>query len=201
MAVLQPGLVGHVTGVMLAPKRAWRVIAEEAATITSLYRDHVVPLALIPAIAGFVGHVLVGQSAHGLTWRMPVPAALGIAVVHYLLALAQVWLLALTIDGFAPHFDGKRGALPAMKLAAYASTPLWLGGLLLLMPAFAPLVGLVGLYGLWLLYRGLPVLMRAPPERALGYAAAIGAVALLLHIVAMAIVSPGGRFFPPPTAL
>jgi low affinity Fe/Cu permease len=42
---------------------------------------------------------------------------------------------------------------------------------------------LLGLYGGYLLWIGLPPLMRAPPERALGYALAVTAAALLSTVV------------------
>ena len=56
------------------------------------------------------------------------------------------------------------------------------------------MLGILGLYSLYLLYLGLPVLMKAPQEKALGYTVVviIAAVVLvvLVGLVAGVFVSP-----------
>ena len=42
---------------------------------------------------------------------------------------------------------------------------------------------ILGLYGIYLLWRGLPVLMRAPDDRVLAYTAVVTACALVPAIV------------------
>jgi hypothetical protein len=65
----------------------------------------------------------------------------------------------------------------ALKLAAYAHTPAWLAGIFLLVPGLSVLA-ILGLYGVYLLWSGLPPLMHAPPETTLAYAATVGGCAL-----------------------
>jgi hypothetical protein len=44
-------------------------------------------------------------------------------------------------------------------------------------------LGIVGLYSLYLLYLGLPVLMKVPEEKALGYTAVVIIAAIVLFLV------------------
>ena len=98
------------------------------------------------------------------------------ALTHYVFALASIYLIASLIDALAPTFGAEKNKLQALKLAAYASTPAWVAGVLLVLPSLAALGLLASLY---LLYLGLPVMMKAPPDKAVGYTAVIVLVARL----------------------
>ena len=72
-----------------------------------------------------------------------------------------------------------------------------MGGIFLVHPSLALLSVLFGVYGLYLLYRGLPVLMRSPPERAIGYTVVVVLCAIVLSAVIGIIATslfPGPRF-------
>ena len=70
----------------------------------------------------------------------------------------------------------------ALKLTAYSYTPAWLAGIFLLVPGLSFLM-ILGLYGLYLMWLGLPPLMQAPREKALPYAAAVIVIAVVIQIV------------------
>jgi hypothetical protein len=72
--------------------------------------------------------------------------------------------------------------LSAFKVSAYSLTPTWLAGVFALIPALSFLT-LLGLYGVYLLYLGLPRLMQAPEEKAVGYTAVVVLSAIMLSIV------------------
>ena len=63
-----------------------------------------------------------------------------------------------------------------------AHTPVWLAGVFLLIPGLNFLM-ILGLYGSYLLWVGLPPLMGAPQENALLYALCVTVCALLSTIV------------------
>jgi hypothetical protein len=80
-------------------------------------------------------------------------------------------------------------------VAAYSFTPAWLSALLALSPVLPMLLQWVAFfYGIYVLYLGLPVLMRSPQERALGYTATVVVCTLLLGIVFIGIGMVAGRF-------
>jgi hypothetical protein len=178
-------LIDRVKNIVLQPQREWEVIAGESAGSAELYRDYVIPLAAIGPVASFIGLSLVGTSLPLVgTFRVPIPSGLAMAVVGYAMALAGVFVLALIIDYLAPHFGGEKNPLQALKVAAYSATPVWVAGVLQILPMLGILVMLAGLYALYLVYLGLPRLMKAPADRALPYTAVVAVCAVIVAVIA-----------------
>jgi hypothetical protein len=181
--------VDRAKNIVLTPRMAWGAIDEEPTTVDRIYKEYVVPLALIPAIAGFIGICIVGISIPGAgTVRIGFFAGLVGAILQFGLSLALVYVLALIIDALAPTFAGRKSPLAAFKVAAYAMTPIWIAGIFAVIPSisFLSLVGLI--YGIYVLYVGLPHLMRAPQDKAAGYTAVVVLAAIVLSIVFAAVL-------------
>ena len=183
----------RVKSILLSPRTEWPVIDAEVSTVRSIYRDYVVWLAAIPALAGFIGLSLIGVGGFGVTVRVPVLQGLWNAAIGMALTLATVWVMAWIIDALAPKFGGRKGFVSAFKLVAYASTAAMVSGLSYLLTALPFLMLLGALYSLYLFYIGLPVLMKCPPGRALPYTAVImvcGFVANLVGAFLIATLAP-----------
>lgn len=144
----------------------------------------VVPLAAIGPVAGLIGGLVFG---YGGFYRPSVTMAVTMAIIGYAMALLCVFLLAKIIDALAPTFGGQKNDVQAMKVAAYSSTAGFLAGIFQIIPALALIGALLGLYGLYLLYLGLPRLMKAPEDRAMSYTIVTVVVAIVLFIVAGAV--------------
>ena len=186
-------LVERVKNILLQPGEEWPVIAGEATDIKALFVFYAVPLAAIPALAGWLGRSLIGVSVPLLgTYRTPLAAGLGFAIVTYVLALLGVFAVGLIVDALAPTFGGEKNRVQAMKCAVYAYTPAWVAGILQLIPSLGALVFLASLYGLYLLYLGLPMLMKAPQEKAVGYTIVVVICAIVLGIVLAAVAGVVG---------
>jgi hypothetical protein len=69
-----------------------------------------------------------------------------------------------------------------LKLAAYSYTAGWLAGIFVIIPALG-ILSIVGLYSIYLLYTGIPVLMKAPREKSLGYTVAVVVAAIIIFVV------------------
>jgi hypothetical protein len=175
-------LVERVKNLVMTPKTEWLAIEQESGDPKYLFSNYVAILAAIPAIAGFIGTSLIGITVFGGVFRVPVLTGLVNAVLGYVLTFVGVYLMALIIDALAPTFGGVRNFSNAMKLAAYFPTPFWLAGVFMLIPALG-ILSLLGLYGLYLLWTGLAPLMKSPPDRSTGYAAAAIVCALVIAIV------------------
>ena len=67
-------------------------------------------------------------------------------------------------------------------MAAYSSTAGWVAGIFSLIPGLR-MLGILGLYSIYLLYLGLPILMKAPAERAAAYTALVVVAAIVLFMV------------------
>lgn len=176
-------LVERAMEIVLKPKETWAVIAGEQSSIASIYKNYLVYLAAIPPIAAFIGLSLIGAGAFGISFRVPIVAGLGNMIVSFILSLVMIYVLSLIVNALAPSFNGEKNPVNAFKLVAYGSTASLLGGIFNLLPSLSPLGLLAGLYSIYLLYTGIPVLMKAPEDKSIGYTIVIivcGIVASIL---------------------
>jgi hypothetical protein len=179
-------LIQRIQDILLRPRQTWPVIAAEPADTASLYSGYVVVLAAVPALATFIGLTLSG---------LPVMVGLLQLVIGYVLSLVMVYVLALIVDALAPTFGGAKSPIDALKLVAYGSTAGFLGGVFNLIPFLAVLGLLAALYSIYLIYTGLPVLMKCPPEKAVAYTAVVvvcGIVAMVILGAITSLVLPAG---------
>src|SRR4051812_36031314 len=203
MNVVEPGspaegVVRRAVRLLLNPLGAWDEIATDDETIEGVYRRWVLPLAAIPAVCGAIGQLgFGGVRIFGIPFHRNVLGILADNLVGYALTLGAVYLLALVIDELAIPFGGERSRTQALKLAAYSGTALWVAGVFRLAPYLGGLFAMLGgLYSLYLLYLGLPKLMRSDPDRTLTYfalalVAALGLV-LLISMLTSCVTSFGG---------
>ena len=71
----------------------------------------------------------------------------------------------------------------AMKVAAYSYTAAWIAGVLSIIPMLGLIGMLIGLYSFYLLWVGLPILMKTPADKAAGYVIVTIVVAIVVWIV------------------
>jgi hypothetical protein len=176
----------RIRNILLTPRTEWPVIEREFTEPAFLFVRYVAILAIIPALAGFIGMSLVGVKVSVGTFREPVASGVSNAVISYLLTFMVVYVVAMIIDLLAGFFGGRRHFMNALKLSVYAHTPVWLAGVFLLMPGLRFLT-VLGLYSVHLLWTGLPVLMDVPRNRAPFYALAIIVLAFIV-IVLLALI-------------
>lgn len=189
-------IVDRVQAILLKPKETWPVIEQETTDVKSLYTNYLVLLAAIPAVASFIGLSLVGAGAFGVSFRVPILTGLVNMVVGFVLSLVMIYVLALIANALAPTFQGEKNQLNAFKLIAYGSTAGLVGGVFNLLPALSMLGVLAALYSIYLIYTGIPVLMKAPEGKALGYTAVLivcGIVASLVVGAISALFTGGAR--------
>lgn len=176
-------LFERVKGILLNPRAEWAIIEREPGDMAYLFMNYVAILAAIPAVCGFIGSSLIGISLPGLgTIRVPIVTGLVGAVVGYLLTFAMVYIVALLADLLAPTFQGQKNFENALKLVVYSYTPAWLAGVFLLIPSLGFLT-ILGLYGLYLLWTGIPPLMKAPQEKSIVYTLAIIVCAIVIGLI------------------
>ncbi|HEY5101241.1 MAG TPA: Yip1 family protein [Steroidobacteraceae bacterium] len=190
-------IIDRVKNILLTPKQEWPVIESELTTPGDLYKGYVIPLAALSAVLSFIRMSLIGTSAPYMdNIRIPVTNGLEYAVVTFVFSLLGLYLVALIIDGLAPTFGGVRDRRQALKTAAYAFTPAWLAAVFGLLPGgLSHLLGFIaGLYGIYLLYLGLPIVMKGPRERAVGYTATVVVCTILVGLVFGALMATVGGF-------
>lgn len=182
-------LIARVQALLLSPKTEWPVIAAEQETVANLYKNYIVILAAIPAVAGFIKGSLIGYSVLGFTARTPIVSGVIGMLVQYALVLGIVYVLGLIIDALAPSFGGEKNPIQALKTSAYAYTAGWVASIGLIVPWIGWLIALAGaIYGIYLLFIGLPHTMRNPPDKSVVYTVVIIIIGFVLSLVIGMIV-------------
>ena len=177
-------VIERAKGMLLQPAQTWPVVDAEPASTASIYRDWLVIMAAIPAVCGFVGMSLVGVGMFGFGYRVPVATGVVTMVTGYMLSLVAAFVMALIVDALAPSFGGRKNPVGALKVVAYGAVAVYAAGLLKLFPALGMLGLLAACYSIYLMYLGLPVVMKCPKDKAPGYTA----VVVIVYIVVMVVV-------------
>jgi len=176
-------LVDRVKNILVSPKTEWQRIDAEPATVASIFTSYVLILAAIGPIATVIGQQVFGIGGFGFTWKPGIGYSVGTAVFTYLLAIVGVYIASLVIDALAPSFGGTKDPVKALKVAAYSSTAGWVAGIFGIIPMLGWLALIGSLYGLYLLYLGLPRLMRVTEDKAIGYTVVVIVVQIILYFV------------------
>src|SRR5882757_4822430 len=168
-------LIARVKNMVLTPKTEWPIVEREPTSIGQLYISYVAPLALLAAVLAFIHVTLIGvHLPFGGTIRQPFTTGLMSLVMTLVGAFVGLLIVGLVINVLAPTFGGVRDLRQAVKTAAHAFTPAWVGSLFGLLPAFSTLLQLAAAcYAIYVLYLGLPVMMHGKQEKAAGYTATV----------------------------
>ena len=180
----------RVTNILTKPKPEWAVIATEPTDIPTLYKEYIILLAAIPAICRFVGMTLIGVPTF-LFGNMRIGFVSGLVhmIVGYILSLVSVLVAAFVIEKLAPTFQPRGDLVQALKMVAYASTPVWLAGILSVYPPLSVLMLIAALYAIYLFYLGLPAIMQTPQDKVIPYMIVSALVILVVWVVTGAVTA------------
>jgi len=172
-------VVERAQSIILKPKDEWGIIDQENTSVFTLIVIYLIPLALIPAIAAFIGYGVIGMSIFGpsLSWGIKQ------AIISFVSTIVGVYISALIIDNLAPNFGSTKDFRKAMQLVVFSYTPVMLAGAFQAIPILS-IIGIVGLYGLYLLYIGIKPMMKTPDDKVTVYFL----VSLLVIIAVYAIL-------------
>lgn len=183
--------LAHTFGLLTNPDQQWEAIRKDSESVTRLYTGHVLLLALIPALAGFIGTSQIGwQIGDGQVTRLSVNSALSLSVLFYAAMLAGIFILGKFIDFFAATYEVADRTPRGVTMAAYTATPIFLIGVIAVYPNIwvNMVAGLVAIaYAVYLLYEGLPILMKIPEDRGFMFASAVLTVGLVMFVALLAI--------------
>ena len=191
-----PAWLARAQRLILHPRQEWAAIAGEFTSAGPIYRGFLLPVAAIGPLAATVGTIISGGERSSLvgTFRISLTDAITRGVLEYALNLIAVYGFAMVIDLLAGILGGQRNQVQALKVAAYGSSPYWLGGALAVLPKLAPIGLLLGLYSVRLYAAGLAPVMKTPPDKTLPYtlltSAAGAMVVLVVATVLQLFVSP-----------
>ena len=186
-------IVERAKAITLNPAATWPVIEAEKHDAKSLFVPYLLILAAIPAVGSFVGLSLVGMGGFGFNFRVPVASGLAMMITTYILSLVMTFGMGWLASALAPTFGGKSDLVQGLKLAVFGGTPMMLAGVFNILPALSIVGLLVALYSLYVMYLGLPVLMKNPKEKTIVYMV----VLIIASIIAGVVLSMVTRAFTP----
>ncbi|MDQ1769833.1 DUF1282 domain-containing protein [Labilibaculum sp. A4] len=176
-------LVDRVKLVLVNPKGAWAKIGSEQIDRKDFLMSYVLPLVLIPTIASFIGYGLIGLGSYfkvsSLSWGFHQ------AILAFVGAFLGVFISAFCIHKLATNFGTQVSLDNAIKLVAYSYTPVWVAGVLTILPSLSIFSLLAGIYSLYILYIGFVPVTNVSEEKKTNYFI----VSLILVIAVSVVVS------------
>jgi hypothetical protein len=169
--------INQAISVLLNPKQALQNVKNEKMEMM----DIIMYLAIvgIPTLIGFIlGYGVIGYGGSYLG------ASVGAAILYYIIAIIGIVVFGFILNAFAPTFKSKQNQMQALKLVSYASTPWLIAGIFYLHPSIWFLATIAGLYGLYILYLGIPILMETPKDQQIPFLI----VGIVIYIIIMAVV-------------
>src|ERR1700710_1887518 len=135
--------ITRAKNILLTPATEWLVIEGETETPQTLLGKYVIPMALIPAVAMFIGYGLIGVDAFffrfgGITW------GLIMACYSFISSLLGYFINTYVIDALAPSFGSPKNVGKSAQLVAYSYTASWVAGIFYILPRLS-ILGILGL--------------------------------------------------------
>ena len=173
----------HVFGLFFSPHMAWEHIREQEDTVLLTYLKFVIPIALIPSIAWYFGSVEIGWQLGDRVIKLTSESAIQIMVLFYLAMLIGTGVLGAMVHWMSETYEANTSTISkGVRIAAYTLTPMFLCGV----TGFYPILWLdillgcaAAAYAVYLLYIGVPIVMKIPEERGFLFASAMVAVGLV----------------------
>jgi hypothetical protein len=180
-------IITRAKNILLSPKTEWEIILTETETPQSLLAKYVIPMALIPAIALFIGYGLIGIDAvvlriTGIRWGVIM------AVDSFITSIITYYICTFVIDALAPSFSSEKNIGKSAQLVAYSYTAAWVAGIFNIVPSLA-ILGILGLYSIYLFYLGIPVMKKTPEDKRISYMIVSAIVIIVVGLVVNVIVS------------
>jgi hypothetical protein len=181
------GLIDRVKNIILTPAAEFDRIDAEPADVNKIYIGYALPLVVLGAICYFIGFSIIGVSAFGVSYKVPIVTGAVLAVLRVVLGLVGLYLMAVITNALAPNFGSQANMGKAHQFAVYGATAGLLAGVFSIIPALG-ILGLVGLYSFYLWFVGLGKLMKTPDDKRIIYLVVIIVLAIIVQLVIGAVV-------------
>jgi hypothetical protein len=179
----------HAIGLLVRPGTQWRKVAElPSATMTTMILYPCI-MALLPAVAWYYGTTRIGWTVgDGDAIKLTTESALAIIILFYVTMVAAVAIIGYFIHWMADTYGAESSLAKGIVIAGFTATPLFLAGL----TGFYPLLWLDLLlavvavcWSVYLLFLGIPIVMKISEERGFLFSSAVIAICLVMIICIM----------------
>jgi hypothetical protein len=181
----------HSIGILTHPDREWESIRTHHESTSKLYLGHILAFALIPTVSAYFGASEVGwRIGDGEVVKLTQSSAAQLCVLFYAAMISGIFILGKFIDFFALTYGVDESEHNGVLLAAYTATPLFIVGATALYPDLwmNMIAGVIAVcWSVYLLYEGLPILMKIPEDRGFIFASSVLTVGLCMLVGLLAI--------------
>jgi hypothetical protein len=183
-------MIQHTFGLLVRPSAQWRTVADLPESSFKTLVLYPCFLAILPAVAWYYGTTQVGWTVgdHGETIKLTVASARQICILFYLTMVACVSIIGYFIHWMSDTYGAESTPTKGVVIAGLTATPLFIAGLV----GFYPLLWLDMLVGVtavcwavYLMYLGIPIVMKIPEERGFLFSSAVLAIAMVILICLM----------------
>jgi hypothetical protein len=182
-------MITRALGLLISPKKNWQALADvpDGRIVRSV--SYTLLMALIPAIAWYYGTTQVGWVfAGGEVTRLTEESALPMIILFYFSMVTAVMVIAGFIHWMSTTYGAESSITKATMISGASATPMFVLGAVGIYPLFwlDLLVGMIAMsWAVYLLYVGVPIVMKIPQERGFLFASAVLAVAMVMLMVIM----------------
>lgn len=178
-------------GLLFKPHGTWKKVAGQAPG--NVFSALVYPLifAVLPTVAWYYGTTQVGwRIGDSDPIRLTHNSALPIVILFYLAMVVAIIGIGYMIHWMSQTYGADSTPAKGIAIAGITATPLFLAGAVGFYPLFLldMIIGMLAIgYAVYLLYTGIPIVMKVPEERGFLFSSAVIAVALVALIAIMGL--------------
>lgn len=170
-AVKSGNIFKRAINIMFKPRQEWTVVADEKPRIPLLIFGYTLIFSIIPVLTLMIKNSFYhfGYKFHfGFAFQGTI-YGLALGLLFAIAAIAAIIVAALIINALSTAFKTEKNFGRAMQLTTYSFTPMFFAASLYLIPFLSFLVFLAGLYGIFILLIGQPLIMKTPKNNQIGY--------------------------------
>jgi hypothetical protein len=169
VVLIKPGkmdfefLFNRIRFFITSPVKAWSIIKDEDRSRKKVEWNFLFPLLALVSLSAFAGKLIFTHS--GLSILYPLLIALNYFLIFYLTILLSSWILTEISITFTPNKDFGAN----FKLLCYSFAPLMVSMVITRLFSTLVFLNIFGLYGVYLMWVGISVLIDIDPVYRLRY--------------------------------
>lgn len=164
------GVPLRIRNLLVKPRDEWQVIKEERTTYGNLITGYCALISVIPPVAAVLERFIFNRGIVSNAVQSPFGYVIATNLLWYLVIMVNLIITGAVITAVVTPKDPGWTSLRGLQLASYSYTPLFLVGLLIIVPRLAWLIYPVILYSLYLLYLGIRTMTGLSLRKAAAYA-------------------------------
>ena len=157
-------IVNRAKGIIVSPASEWEIIVSENEDKTSIVSNYALPLIVIAALTSIIGGLLAPRFISA-----SMSYTLTTAVFAIIIPIASIYISSFVIDALAPSFGTEKNINAAFRLVIYSSTPVYVASIVANIHWTLGIVGLFGLYSIYLYWLGISQVMKTPEDKKVSY--------------------------------